>query len=74
MDLMIINKEFFVFKFLITKFLVVISLIATFPAQAQSDRLCPAQLQQEVEKIVPDAEKEFSCLNIKIETHVENVD
>jgi len=29
---------------------------------------------QEVEKIVPDVEKEFSCLNIKTETPVESVD
>ena len=69
---MIVNKEFFVFKFLITKFLVVISLIATFPAQAQSGRLCPAQLQQEVEKIAQSPKLQAARVGVFMQTNEPN--
>ncbi len=62
----------FVFKFLITKFLVTVSLIATLPLQAQSDRLCPAQVQQEVEKIAQSPRLQAARVGVFIQTNEPN--
>ena len=62
----------FVLKFLITKFLITVSLIATLPLQAQSDRLCPAQLQQEVEKIAQSPKLQAARVGVFMQTNEPN--
>jgi D-alanyl-D-alanine carboxypeptidase/D-alanyl-D-alanine-endopeptidase (penicillin-binding protein 4) len=59
-------------KPLVLKSLIVISLIATLPAQAQSDRLCPAQLQQEVEKIAKSPKLQPSRVGVFVQTNESN--
>lgn len=49
--------------------LVVISLITAFPAQANSDRVCPAQLQQEVEKVAQSPKLQASRLGVFVQTN-----
>jgi D-alanyl-D-alanine carboxypeptidase/D-alanyl-D-alanine-endopeptidase (penicillin-binding protein 4) len=59
----------FVSRFLGAQFLVVISLIATLPAQANSDRLCPAQLQKEVEKVAQSPKLQASRVGVFVQTN-----
>ncbi len=58
--------------FLASQFLVVISLIATLPAQANSDRLCPAQLQKEVEKVAQSPKLQASRVGVFVQTNEPN--
>jgi len=62
----------FIFKFLIAKFLVAVPLIATLPLQAQSDRLCPAQVQQEVEKIAQSPKLQSARVGVFMQTNEPN--
>lgn len=66
-------------KFLITKFLVVISLVSAtpipatpIPTQTNSDRLCPAQLQKEVEKVAKSPKLQASRVGVFVQTNEPN--
>ena len=74
MDFISADREImpFVLKFLITKFLVTVSLIATLPVQAQGDRLCPVQLQQEVEKIAQSPKLQAARVGVFMQTNEPN--
>lgn len=52
--------------------LVAISLITTLPAQANSDRLCPAQLQKEVEKVAQSPKLKASRVGVFVQTNESN--
>jgi len=52
--------------------LVVISLITALPAQANSDRLCPAQLQKEVEKVAQSPKLKASRVGVFVQTNEPN--
>ncbi|MDG3496813.1 MULTISPECIES: D-alanyl-D-alanine carboxypeptidase/D-alanyl-D-alanine endopeptidase [Pseudanabaena] len=49
--------------------LILSSLIVVIPAQAQSDRLCPAQMQKEVEKIAQSPKLNHSRIGVFIQTN-----
>ena len=59
-----------------TKFVIAISLVSALPAQAISDRptdrLCPAQLQQEVEKIAKSPKLQASRVGVFVQTKAPN--
>ena len=52
--------------------LVLISLITAIPAQANSDRLCPAQLQKEVEKVAQSPKLQPSRVGVFVQTNEPN--
>jgi D-alanyl-D-alanine carboxypeptidase/D-alanyl-D-alanine-endopeptidase (penicillin-binding protein 4) len=52
--------------------LVVISLITALPAQANSERLCPAQLQKEVEKVAQSPKLQASRVGVFVQTNDSN--
>jgi serine-type D-Ala-D-Ala carboxypeptidase/endopeptidase (penicillin-binding protein 4) len=47
----------------------VISLITAIPAQAKSDRLCPSQLQKEVEKVAQSPKLQPSRVGVFVQTN-----
>ncbi len=49
-----------------------ISLITAFPAQAHSDRVCPAQLQKEVEKVAQSPKLQPSRVGVFVQTNETN--
>lgn len=52
--------------------LVVISLITAVPAQANSNRLCPAELQKEVEKVAQSPKLKAARVGVYVQTNAPN--